>query len=166
LFRVLRDGAYKQVSVRELVPGDVIVLAPGPVYCDMVLLKSEHVLVDESALTGEATPVGKGQIDRMMDNVKYNPKRHSAVTISAGTEILEVSENGWDIALVLSTGSSTSKGKLLADVYSYRRQQFIFADDVNIILLILVLEATVLLALVFKWLGEQWEYAWFYGTFP
>jgi magnesium-transporting ATPase (P-type) len=151
------------VSVVELVPGDVVVVAPGRVHCDMVLIQSDHVLVDESALTGEATPVVKGEIDRGMDTVKYSVEKHSTITLSAGTDVLEVSEKGFDLALVLKTGSFTAKGKLLADVHSQRRHQFLFADEVSTILLILVVEAVVLLALVFHWLQEQWEYAWFFG---
>ena len=47
----------------NVVPGDVVVLKQGVNYCDMVILSADHIIVDESALTGEATSVVKTEID-------------------------------------------------------------------------------------------------------
>jgi P-type Ca2+ transporter type 2C len=61
--RVLRDATYYKVSVKAVVPGDVVSLQEGIVYCDMVILQGSLVLLDESALTGESTPVVKVALD-------------------------------------------------------------------------------------------------------
>jgi magnesium-transporting ATPase (P-type) len=162
---VRRDHTFVSVSVKDIVPGDIVKLAPGVVYCDMVVLQSDQVVVDESALTGEATPIVKKSIDPAMKNVTYVPNLHKANTISAGTEILQVKEDGMDVALVIKTGSFTAKGELLTEVLSYQRHKFLFDDEVKVVLAILLLEALVLLSLVFYFLQGQWVYAWFYGTF-
>jgi P-type E1-E2 ATPase len=54
-----------------VVPGDIVVIKPGTVYCDLVIVQAHQVVVDESALTGEATPVTKTQLDPSMKSVTY-----------------------------------------------------------------------------------------------
>jgi P-type Mg2+ transporter len=160
---VLRDGIFVKVPAADVVPGDVAVLAPGKTYCDMVVVKADCILVDESALTGEATPVGKSEFDRTMKSMTYCPRVHKANTISAATTILEVGGNGKQLGLILKTGSFTTKGALLSDVLSYERHPLKFDDEVKIVLIILVLEAIFLLGIVFYFLQNQWVFAWFYG---
>jgi H+-transporting ATPase len=58
--RVLRDNAWTGKPARELVPGDVIRVRLGDIIpADVVLIKGEYLLADESALTGESLPVEK-----------------------------------------------------------------------------------------------------------
>ena len=62
--RVLRDGKWKQVPARELVPGDVIRIRLGEIIpADIKLTKGDYLRVDESALTGESLPVEKHALD-------------------------------------------------------------------------------------------------------
>jgi H+-transporting ATPase len=58
--RVLRDGKWKKVPARELVPGDVIRIRLGDIIpADIKLLKGDYLQIDEAALTGESLPVEK-----------------------------------------------------------------------------------------------------------
>jgi magnesium-transporting ATPase (P-type) len=58
---VLRDGQTLRVPSSELVPGDVLQLVAGDkVPADLRLLEQRDLQVDESGLTGESLPVGKG----------------------------------------------------------------------------------------------------------
>jgi Ca2+-transporting ATPase len=58
--RVRRDGRAQEVSARELVPGDIVVLETGNIVpADGRILESMNLRVDESALTGESEPVEK-----------------------------------------------------------------------------------------------------------
>ena len=165
---MIRDGQQVVLANSDIVPGDLVVLKPGVVSCDMVVLKAERLVLDESSLTGEANPVVKTEIDDhpTLSTATYDPHRHKACTLSAGTEIVEVGPNeGKDLGLVIATGSFTAKGKLVTDVLSYQRHKFKFDDEVKIVLCILILQAVFLIGMVFHFIGdEQWVYAWFYGT--
>jgi P-type Ca2+ transporter type 2C len=58
--RVLRDGAEQVLEARELVPGDIVLLAAGDaVAADGRLLEVAQLQVAEAALTGESVPVAK-----------------------------------------------------------------------------------------------------------
>ncbi|MGI0490263.1 cation-translocating P-type ATPase [Alkalinema pantanalense CENA528] len=58
--RVWREGAWIEISARELVPGDIVRLEAGNrVPADGRLLETAHLQVQESALTGESVPVEK-----------------------------------------------------------------------------------------------------------
>jgi magnesium-transporting ATPase (P-type) len=162
LQRALRDGDFKSISVTEIVPGDVVLLEPGTAHCDMVVLQGNCIMVDESALTGECTPVLKKALDDALDEAPYNPKRHATFTISAGTEILETEEKARSLALVLATGSFTVKGELLTDVCSYQRHQFLFDAEVHLVLAILLFETVAYCICMFLWLSDSWVFAWFY----
>jgi magnesium-transporting ATPase (P-type) len=163
-YRVLRDGNYSTIPIKEVVPGDVVVVKKGPVYCDMVIVQGDRILMDESALTGESTPVVKTALDAAVRDVIYNPKQHKTNSILAGTEIIELDEGEKILGLVMSTGSFTGKGELLSEVLSYKRQKFKFDDDVKLVLFILMVEAIFLVSLVFVFLNDDWVFSWFYGA--
>jgi H+-transporting ATPase len=62
--RVKRDGAWKTVPARELVPGDVIRIRLGEIVpADARVLEDASVEVDQSQLTGESLPVSRGHGD-------------------------------------------------------------------------------------------------------
>jgi magnesium-transporting ATPase (P-type) len=56
--RVRRDGVTTEIPNEEVVPGDVLLLAPGDkVAADADLLAANELRVDEATLTGESYPV-------------------------------------------------------------------------------------------------------------
>ena len=58
--RVKRDGQWKDVEARLLVPGDVVLVGLGNIVpADMKLIAGDYLSVDQSALTGESLPVDK-----------------------------------------------------------------------------------------------------------
>ncbi len=59
--RVRRDGEEKEIPSSKLVVGDVVVLEGGDIVsADMRLIEANKLQTDESAMTGESTPVAKG----------------------------------------------------------------------------------------------------------
>ena len=57
---VIRDGERKRIAGREVVRGDLVVLAEGDrVPADAALIESHDLQTDESLLTGESIPVRK-----------------------------------------------------------------------------------------------------------
>jgi len=58
--RVLRDGEWRDIAARELVPGDVVFLRLGIIVpADVELVDGDYLSIDQSALTGESLPVDK-----------------------------------------------------------------------------------------------------------
>ena len=103
--RVVRDGREMQMEARELVPGDLLLLAAGDaVGADARLVEVAQLQVAEAALTGESVPVSKalaalpeatGLADRR--NMVY-----SGTYVSAGRAR----------ALVVATGTHTEVGRI------------------------------------------------------
>ncbi len=60
LGRVLRDGKWQVLPAKLIVPGDRIHVRVGDFVPADLLVKSGHVLVDQSVLTGESGPFEKG----------------------------------------------------------------------------------------------------------
>ena len=58
--RVKRDGAWKDIEAKLLVPGDVVHVKLGNVVpADIKLVEGAYLSVDQAALTGESLPVDK-----------------------------------------------------------------------------------------------------------
>ena len=57
---VFRDGKFKEIEARYLVPGDIIKLKIGDIIpADANLIDGKYLEIDQSALTGESLPVDK-----------------------------------------------------------------------------------------------------------
>ncbi len=97
---VIRDGKEIRIAGKEVVPGDTILLHEGDrIPADAILAESNHLLVDESILTGESIPVMKTVIDNSLDDIP---------NIFSGTLVVQ----GSGIAIVVHTGISTALGKI------------------------------------------------------
>lgn len=151
------------VSSNNLVPGDVVRVKPGSAVVDMVILSSEHILVDESTLTGESQPVHKVELERDSAKETYDASIHRKNTIMAGTTILETSGKDTELAIVMHTGSYTAKGALLRDILSYERNLFKFDVEVQLVVLILLLYGIFAFSMTVYFLQEDPIYAFFYG---
>jgi Mg2+-importing ATPase len=63
---VMRDGQWKELPVRDVVPGDVFRLSAGDLIpADARLIEAKDLAVQESALTGESLPVDKHAGDQV-----------------------------------------------------------------------------------------------------
>ena len=104
---VIRDGAQKRIPGREVVRGDILLVAEGDrVPADAVVLSSSHLCVDESLLTGESAPVRKLHWDGMMKQTA--PGGDDLPFVFSGTLVV----GGQGIARVLEIGSETQMGKI------------------------------------------------------
>lgn len=82
----LRDGVYKRIPARELVPGDIVKLRIGDVVpADVQLLSGDYLLIDQSALTGESLPVSRKQNDVAYANTIVRQGEMLAVVVNTGT---------------------------------------------------------------------------------
>lgn len=158
---VLRDESLVLISQDELVPGDVVEIQPGMIFADMIILSTEVVIVDESALTGESTPMTKTAMDLSESQRIFHPQTHKKYFLSAGTTCTEASSQSF--ALVLKTGSYTAKGELLRDVISFRRHKFKFDTQVNLVVLILACYGIFGFLMTIHYYKDHFAYEFFYG---
>jgi Mg2+-importing ATPase len=103
--RVLRDGKPTEISLEDVVPGDVAFLAAGDmVPADCRILESKDLFVDEATLTGETYPTEKTPGITVADAALA--QRSNALFM--GTHVI----SGNSRALVVNTGRSTEFGKI------------------------------------------------------
>ncbi len=104
--KVVRDGETLAVPAVELVPGDLVKLEAGDlVPADARLLQAHAVQTDESALTGESTPVGKDARDVAAEDAGIGERPAMlflGTTLTAGTAT----------AVIVATGPATELGRI------------------------------------------------------
>jgi H+-transporting ATPase len=83
--RVRRNGAWKDIPARELVPGDIIRLRLGDIIpADAQLLEGDPIEVDQSALTGESLPVERKKDDKTFSGSVVNHGEIEAIVYATG----------------------------------------------------------------------------------
>jgi Mg2+-importing ATPase len=88
---VRRDGDWKEIPLREVVPGDVFRLSAGDLIpADAQLSESRDLAVQQAALTGESLPVDK----------------HAPDAVRLGTSVI----SGTAVAVATATGPHTEFG--------------------------------------------------------
>ncbi len=88
--RVLRDGAWSQLPVAELVPGDRVRVEPGDrLPADGRIAEAHGLSIDESMLTGESLPVDHHNADEVA----------AGTVVARGVALVDVSRTGADSAL-------------------------------------------------------------------
>src|SRR5262245_17913968 len=111
---VLRDGEWRVIPRREVVPGDLIQLAAGDLIpADARLVESRDLHVQQAALTGESLPVEK----EANSTSQTAPDQTTTVTTASpesrdrvflGTSVV----SGAATAQVVATGPETAFGKI------------------------------------------------------
>lgn len=103
---VIRDGREEDIPARDLVPGDVILLATGDkVPADARLTEAINLQTVEAALTGESAPVEKHAAPLEDEQLPTADRKNLAF---AGTAVTY----GRGRALIIATGMSTEFGKI------------------------------------------------------
>jgi Ca2+-transporting ATPase len=103
---VVRDGQRQRIPGREVVRGDVLVLAEGDrVPADGRLISSNDLLTDESLLTGESVPVRKiaGESDGPVQ-----PGGDDLPFVFSGSLVVR----GHGVAEITATGPRSEMGKI------------------------------------------------------
>jgi len=106
LVRVRRNGVLREMSARELVPGDVLSLEAGnTVPADIRLVDAVNLRIQESALTGESEPVEKITDAIPEADLPLGDRRNMAYM---GTNVTMGRGSG----LVVQTGMQTELGTI------------------------------------------------------
>ena len=103
--RVRRSGQEESIEARDLVPGDLLLLAAGDaVGADARLLEAAALEAAEAALTGESLPVAKHP-EPLPEDTSLADRRNM---VYSGTHIAA----GRGAAVVAATGLATEVGKI------------------------------------------------------
>ena len=104
---VIRDGHQRRIAGREVVRGDLAVVAEGDrVPADGVLLWVQSLEIDESLLTGESVPVRKEATS--VDAEIAAPGGEAAASGFSGTLVVR----GQGVLAVRATGAATAIGRI------------------------------------------------------
>lgn len=102
---VIREGQTLRIPSRDLVPGDIVLLASGDkVPADLRLLQVRNLQVDESALTGEAVPIEK--------SLQYLPSDTALADRTNMAYAGSFITFGQGKGLVVSTANATEMGQI------------------------------------------------------
>ncbi len=151
--QVLRDGQWRSIPSRELVPGDLAEVRPGEYFpADGVLLSGDGLQVDESTLTGESLPVAK----RPLEPGALLPASASEERwCAAGTRLL----TGTARFRVLCIGSETRYGEIVRSATEGSRAATPLQKAIGELVAVLIGIAVVMclvLAAVRLWHGHGW----------
>jgi Ca2+-transporting ATPase len=109
---VIREGERKRIAGREVVRGDLIVLAEGDrAPADAVLIDATDLQADESLLTGESVPVRKRAKDKATGEFQ-RPGGDDQPVVYSGSLVVR----GSGIGEVVATGSRSEIGKIGASL--------------------------------------------------
>src|SRR5256886_4953176 len=113
---VLREGGIVAIPSRELVPGDITILAAGDrVAADARLLEAAGLRLNEASLTGESQPVSKAIEPLPRDS--FVGDRKNMVFMGTGVE------GGRGKAVVVETGMATELGKIAGLVQQETKEE-------------------------------------------
>ena len=112
---LMRDGKEKEVSLKLVVPGDIVRLAAGDmVPADVRVLSAKDLFLNQAALTGEALPVEKKAAPASAN--AQNPLDLANLCF-LGSNV----ESGSATAVVIQTGDRTYFGSLAASIVGQRQ---------------------------------------------
>lgn len=139
---VIRDGTDQEIPSREVVPGDVLLLAAGDkVPADGRLLEAVNLQVDEAALTGESLPVEKGTAVLSNGDLAVGDRLNM---VYSGTVVTY----GRGRAVVVGTGTETEFGRVAELLKTVESAKTPLQENLNRVGSILAQAALVLVALL------------------
>jgi len=103
---VLREGRAEEIPLKQLVPGDVVMLSAGDMIpADVRVIAAKDLFITQSALTGESLPVEK--FDARETRKEVAPLEFTNICF-LGTSV----ESGAATVVVLATGARTYFGSM------------------------------------------------------
>jgi P-type Mg2+ transporter len=114
---VIRENKKKEISLGEVVPGDIVELSAGDIMpSDLRILEDNELFVNQSLLTGEALSVEKYSTHEIKNkNIDLFDRENICFF---GTNV----ESGHALAVILQTGSNTYFGSIAKSIVGQKTQ--------------------------------------------
>jgi Mg2+-importing ATPase len=155
----LRDGQPREVPLREIAPGDIVLLAAGDmVPADVRLLAAKDLFVSQSSLTGESLPVEKGDT---LAGVPDQAPLERANLCFLGTSV----QSGTAKAVVVETGGRTLFGAMARSI-TQAAPETAFDRGINRFTWLMIRFIAVMVPVVFLINGltkHDWRSAFFFA---
>ena len=156
-----------QIDSTELVPGDVFEIPEEGLEmpCDAILISGD-VIVKESKLTGDSTPVMKERMNSNEDIFDTNKLEYEKHTLFTGTKIILKRKVGIDEpkAIVFRTGFETFEGNVIADILNADEDDQNFTRDSIKYIIIMGILTIIFFSISLKFLIVEGKYS-AYDTF-
>ncbi len=139
---VLRDGVEEEISVSDVIPGDIVIVRPGQSVPVDGIITEGNSAVDEAALTGESMPVEKQIGDKLI-----------AATVN---------KNGYLQFRATRVGDDTTLAqiiRLVEEASSSKAPISKLADQVSAIFVPTVMAISLLATIVWLLLGYPFDFA-------
>lgn len=136
---VIRGGIKKEISLSEIVLGDIIIFGSGDIIpADIKILNSKDLFVNESSLTGESIPVEKHNNFKEANNI-INIQN----ILFMGTNIISGTATG----IVINKGQDTYFGAITKN--SVKKEPTAFEKGINDVSKLLLIFMAILTPIVF-----------------
>ncbi|MBW4591190.1 cation-transporting P-type ATPase [Aetokthonos hydrillicola Thurmond2011] len=123
--KVFRDGTLCEISVREIVPGDVMQLEEGDRICaDARLVSAQSCYIDVSVLTGESLPVARSAEPVVTEKMRAS---EASNLVFAGSTV----SAGRGLAVVYATGTQTEFGQVAHLTATVKREPSTLEVQIN-----------------------------------
>ncbi len=139
---VVRAGEKKEIPLKGLVPGDIVLLSAGDmVPADVRLISEKDLHINQAALTGEALPVEKSA-EKLTDPTQDPLEMANICFMGSNVQV------GSATAVVVATGSNTYLGSL-ANSLAGERELTAFDKGINKFAWLMIQFIMVMVPLVF-----------------
>ncbi|KAJ5070977.1 cation-transporting atpase [Anaeramoeba ignava] len=141
---VFRNGEFKEISSKKLVPGDVIEIPNNFILPGDFILLNGQCIVNESMLTGESTPVIKTSLPNDPKQI-YDILSHKKYTLYSGTKVIQSRFYSGNrvLAMVVRTSFNTMKGSLVRSILFPKPHNFKFYRDTFKFLIVMAIIAVI-----------------------
>lgn len=138
-----RFTGKKETDIKNLVPGDMIILSAGDMIpADCRIVQSKDLFVSQSMLTGESLPVEKSSLP--VREAETKPLVELDNVCFMGTNVV----SGYAAAMVVNTGNQTYFGSLSKEIVG-KRAETNFDKGVNKVTYLLISFMVVMVPLIF-----------------
>lgn len=146
---VLRDGEQKRIPGRDVVQGDIILLAEGDrVPADAFLFDSQGMTIDESLLSGESVPVRKAASTVAM--IKFAPPGgDDHPYLYSGSLVVQ----GMGKAQVVATAEKTALGRIGKALFNLEAEPSHLQTETAQAVKVIALSSIVLVIFLAVWYG-------------